>query len=127
MKIIKKPWGAEIIYAHDNGLYIGKKIIIPKGNRISLQSHVKKHETFYLDKGTAEFRIGKKISEISDRDPQENRSVIINPGVKHRIRAITDCVILESSTDYPNDVCRYEDDYGRESEKSKFKKISLKS
>jgi len=116
MKIIKKPWGDEIIYAHGNGLYIGKKIIITKGNRISLQSHLKKHETFYLDKGRAEFIIENKINEISDKEPHENRSFVIKPGTKHRIRAITDCVILESSTDYPNDVCRYEDDYGRESE-----------
>ena len=124
MKIIKKPWGQEIIYAHDNGLYIGKKIIITQGNRISLQSHVKKHETFYLDKGSAEFMVGEKIIEISDEDPVENRSFVIEPGIKHRIRAIKDCFILESSTDYPNDICRYEDDYGRESSAKVTKKPS---
>ena len=117
MLIQQKPWGEEIIYAHDNGLYIGKKIIVTKGNRISLQSHGKKHETFYLDKGIAEFIIEKKTYTISDTDPLENRVFVIKPGTKHRIRALTDCIILESSTDHPNDIQRYEDDYGRKNKK----------
>ena len=113
MKIIKKPWGKEIIYAHDNGKYMGKKLFITKGQRLSLQNHVKKHETFYLDKGVAEITIGNKLYKISDADPHKKRTFVIKPQVKHRIKAITDCVILESSTDFPNQVTGTANDYGR--------------
>jgi len=113
MKIIKKPWGQEIIYAHDNGYYLGKKLYIKSGESISLQDHVHKHETFFLDKGSAKIIIDTKTVQVSDTDAPEKRTFVIEPLIKHRIVAITDCSFLESSTDYPNDVRRYKDEYGR--------------
>jgi len=117
MQKISKPWGYEIIYAHDNGQYLGKKLHIQEGSRLSFQDHLKKHETFYLEQGTAEITINDKTYRVSDKDDPEKRVFVIKPRVKHRISAITQCIVLESSTDHPNDVCRYEDDYGRESAK----------
>ena len=114
MQFIKKPWGSEIIYAHDNGEYIGKKLHIQKGSRLSFQDHLKKHETFYLDQGTAEITINDKIYKVSDKDALEKRVFVIKPLVKHRIKAISECIFLESSTDHPDDVRRFQDDYGRE-------------
>ena len=114
MKVIKKPWGSEIIYAHSNGQYIGKKLYIKEGSRLSFQDHLKKHETFYLDQGTAEITINDPTYMVSDKDDHEKRVCVIKPRVKHRISAITQCIVLESSTDHPNDVRRYQDDYGRE-------------
>ena len=114
MIIRQKPWGKEIIYAHDNGLYIGKIIRVKKGSRLSLQDHVQKHETFFLDKGVAEILLNGKKYCVSDRDSLEDRVFVVEPKKKHRIKTIKDCTFLEVSTDYPDDVRRYEDDYGRE-------------
>lgn len=114
MKIIKKPWGQEIIYAHDNGYYMGKKLFIRAGEKLSLQDHLSKHETFFLEAGCAEVTVDEEIVQVCDTDSLEKRVFIIKPRVKHRIVAITDCSFLESSTDHPDDVRRFEDEYGRE-------------
>ena len=113
MQIKQKPWGKEIIYAHNNGLYIGKIIHIKKGSRLSLQDHIHKHETFFLDTGSAEVLLNGKKYSVSDTDSLEKRVFVVQPHKKHRIIAIKDCIFLEVSTDHPDDVRRYEDDYGR--------------
>jgi len=113
MKIKNKPWGYEIWYAHKNGLYIGKKIFIKKGERMSLQVHTTKHETFFLDKGKAKVMVDDDIFTVKDKDPYEVRIFVIPPKTKHRIMAIEDSIFFESSTDHPDDVIRYDDDYDR--------------
>ena len=112
MRIIQKPWGYEIIYAHDNGYYLGKKLFIRCGESISLQDHVHKHETFFLDKGSAKITMDNKTLQVCDTDAPEKRAFVIEPLIKHRIMAITDCIFLESSTDHPDDVRIYQDKYG---------------
>ena len=39
----------------------------------------------------------------------------VKPGTVHRMRAVTDCDVLEVSTPEVEDVVRLEDDFGRKS------------
>lgn len=106
-KIVEKPWGREIWYAHERE-YAGKILEIKKGFRSSLHYHQKKKETMYVLEG--EVRIIKKDGELT---LNEGESITINPGEIHRIVPLRDSKILESSTPELDDVIRVEDDYER--------------
>src|SRR6059058_5882039 len=49
-KIVEKPWGREIWYAHTDH-YAGKVLEVKAGQRLSLQKHEIKEETLYLLSG----------------------------------------------------------------------------
>ena len=49
-KIVEKPWGREIWYAHTVD-YAGKVLLVSAGKRLSLQKHEIKEETLYLLSG----------------------------------------------------------------------------
>ncbi len=53
-KIVDKPWGREIWYAHTDR-YAGKILEVTAGHLLSLQKHVVKHETLYLLSGRMTF------------------------------------------------------------------------
>lgn len=109
MKIVKKPWGCEIWFAHTKK-YVGKILIIKKGCRLSKQYHNFKHETLYTDKG-------KYVMEINGRKRIINKgqSVVIPPKTIHRMHAkFGNVKLIEVSTPQVQDVVRIEDDYGRE-------------
>ena len=107
MKIIKKPWGYESIFANTK-LYIGKYIYINKRKRLSLQYHEMKDETMILTKGKARLTINDETF-----DWEIGKSYHITPGTIHRIEAIEDCEVTEVSTAYPDDVIRIADDFNR--------------
>jgi len=106
-KIVDKPWGREVWYAHTDR-YAGKILEVTEGHILSLQKHEVKHETLYLQSGRMEFRLG---AEVFDWSPGE--TVMIPPGTVHRMEALEDSVILEVSTPELEDVVRLEDRYGR--------------
>ena len=107
-KKVMKPWGWELWFAHSKH-YVGKIIFIKKGNRLSLQSHRRKHETIYTDQGTWLLRIGR-----TDRRMKPGDLAVIRPGTIHRFCApYGDVRLLEVSTPQVTDVIRLEDDYGR--------------
>lgn len=107
-KIVDKPWGREIWWAHAKR-YVGKLLIIEKGKRLSLQYHRKKHETIYTLKGRWRLILGKSKSL------QRPGSVtVIPPKTVHRFEAPFGRVtLLEVSTPEVWDVVRLADDYKR--------------
>ena len=115
MKIVDKPWGREIWWAHAKGLYMGKTLEIKNGHKLSLQYHKEKDETIYVLKGEltlvySEVRDG----EIKECILEEGESYRVRPYSVHRFVANRgDVTLLEVSTDYPDDVVRLEDEYGR--------------
>ena len=106
-KIVDKPWGREIWYAH-TGHYAGKVLEVKQGQRLSLQKHEIKEETLYL-------LSGKVLLTYNDQtyDWEPGQAVHIPPGTIHRFQAIEDSVLLEVSTPFLDDVVRIEDDYKR--------------
>lgn len=109
---IDKPWGYEKwIEINDN--YVVKELFMKEGNSCSLQYHNFKHETFYIVKGQMKFYIGPDKDNLEIFMLNEGEYYTIEPLVVHRMEAITDCLYIESSTNFLDDVIRIEDKYGR--------------
>ena len=106
-KIVRKPWGREIWYAHTER-YAGKVLEVSAGQLLSLQKHNVKHETLYLQSGHMRFTLGDEVFEWLP-----GTAVEIPPGTVHRLEATEDSVVLEVSTPELDDVVRLEDRYGR--------------
>ena len=114
MKTVKKPWGCEIWFAH-NDKYVGKMLLIKKGCRLSRQYHKVKHETHYAIKG-------KYIMEVNGRERtvKEGQATVLKPGTIHRMYAkFEDIQVVEASTPEVWDIVRLDDDYGRLPKKPK--------
>jgi mannose-6-phosphate isomerase-like protein (cupin superfamily) len=106
-KIVDKPWGREIWHAHTDR-YAGKVLEVDKGHVLSLQKHEIKHETLYLQSGRMLFTLADGGFEWLP-----GQCVEIPPDTVHRMEALEDSVILETSTPELDDVVRLEDRYGR--------------
>ena len=106
-KIVEKPWGREVWYAHEDR-YAGKIIEVTQGHALSLQKHERKQETMYLQSGRLVYHLNGQDFEMSP-----GQCITIHPGDVHRITALEDSVVLEVSTPELDDVIRLEDRYGR--------------
>lgn len=106
-KIVEKPWGREVWWAHTDR-YAGKILEVNEGHTLSLQKHRVKHETLYLERGRMRFTLGE-----GDFEWRPGESVEVPPDTIHRMEALEDSVILEVSTPELDDVVRLEDRYGR--------------
>ena len=106
---VEKPWGYEIRWAV-NDKYIGKKLHIKRGHRLSLQKHEVKDETIFVLRGLL-------ILEL------EHNTIVLEPGDSYRIEPNTIhrfiapregfVELIEVSTPEIDDVIRLDDDYGR--------------
>ncbi len=106
-KIVEKPWGREIWYAH-TAEYAGKVLEVTKGYRLSLQMHNIKEESLYLLSGKC-----KLTYQDGTYDWNPGEAIHIPPKTVHRFEALEDSVLLEVSTPFLEDVVRLEDDYNR--------------
>ncbi len=112
LKIVDKPWGREIWVAHTDK-YALKIIEFKKGNRSSLQYHVKKHEHIYVDQGRLEMQRENDDGELVTLELGPGDVIENEPGRKHRVTAVEDVRLIEVSTPELDDVVRVEDDYNR--------------
>jgi len=109
---VPKPWGHETIWAHTDN-YVGKILHIKAGQALSVQYHNRKDETIHLLGGELIYRV--KLGELlDDVKLKRGESFRITPGTVHQMEAITDCDVLEVSTNDLDDVVRLQDRYGRE-------------
>ena len=107
---VPKPWGEEIVFAHTRR-YAGKILRIRAGESLSLQYHRRKEESLYLYEGRLRLTLGE--SQDAPRLMEAGEEQHLPPGTRHRLEAITDCVLFEVSTPELDDVVRLEDRYGR--------------
>jgi mannose-6-phosphate isomerase len=111
VKIVEKPWGHEIIWAHTDR-YVGKILHIKKGESLSYQYHVVKDETVRVLSGVLDMDVERNGEQEKLRlTPGESLHIV--PHMKHRMIAVEDCDVLEVSTPQLDDVVRLEDRYGR--------------
>ena len=113
MKVVSKPWGKEIWFAHTDK-YAGKILEISKGHRYSLQYHEKKRETLYVLQGQLKVYMGNKQDDLKEIIMNPSDTLTLKPFIIHRMEAIEDSIYLEASTPELNDVVRLKDEYGRE-------------
>ena len=111
-RMIDKPWGHEEIFAETDE-YVGKILVIKAGQALSLQYHEVKEETLRVLDGELDMVAGTDVEHL--RTTRLNAGVVFHvaPGEIHRMVAVTDCRLLEVSTNHLDDVVRLEDRYGR--------------
>lgn len=112
VKVVPKPWGHEIIWAHTDR-YVGKVLHINAGHALSVQYHERKDETVYLLAGELIYWV-KTDGEMRDMKLEVGEAFRITPGTVHYMEAVSDCDVLEASTPDLDDVVRLSDRYGRE-------------
>jgi mannose-6-phosphate isomerase len=110
---VDKPWGHELIWAHTDR-YLGKRLVIETGERLSLQRHEVKDESILVVSGRLKLSLEDDDGIVREHElgPDEYRH--IPTGRIHRFEAIERCELVEVSTPELDDVVRLEDDYGRE-------------
>jgi len=114
MRIVKKPWGHEEIWA-ESDRYLGKILYINKGHRLSLQYHEKKVETIRVLQGKLTLVLqDRRDGPIFNKTLVEGDTYHVAAGKIHRFCATDEDVsILEVSSPEIDDVVRLEDDYAR--------------
>ncbi len=111
-----KPWGHEMIFAAQDGKYVGKVIYVTAGRSISLQYHTEKEETISVLSGQALIQHGPVGGQLTEQLFGPGDTIHIPAGVVHRVIAVADVTFAEASTAAPGwreDVVRVEDAYGR--------------
>jgi Mannose-6-phosphate isomerase len=110
---VAKPWGHELIWAHTDR-YVGKILVIERGQRLSLQRHEVKDESVLVLSGRLELTLEDDSGTIvvEELGPGDHRRVAA--GRIHRYAGIERCELVEVSSPEIDDVVRLEDDFGRE-------------
>ncbi len=114
VRIVEKPWGHEEIFALVDGKFCGKVLHVRAGHALSLQYHERKEEVIAVQSGRCRMQVGEHESGLLTHDLEAGDTVHLPVGMRHRIEALTDVVLLEASTTELDDVVRLEDRYGRE-------------
>jgi mannose-6-phosphate isomerase len=114
---VEKPWGKEfwldLIKLPDGRGYCTKHIHINAGVKTSYQYHDKKFETNYIVSGTAEVWLEDHFGKVQKYSMGPGDSFTVMAPKKHRVIALTDLVMHETSSPEVDDVIRINDDSGR--------------
>lgn len=113
MRLIKKPWGYEEIWA-ETDRYVGKYLYINSGCRLSRQYHERKTETIRVLEGDLVLETCEPTGSPAERILKRGEVFHVSPGTIHRFGAReTNVVLVEVSTPELDDVVRLQDDYER--------------
>ncbi|MDG1831177.1 MAG: hypothetical protein P8I85_05595, partial [Flavobacteriaceae bacterium] len=119
---VVKPWGFENWLNGDGKYYSFKKIVLNSGFKTSLQFHKIKEETIGLFKGKAKlvYKNNSKINNLKVKGKDLREKTIkpftilnVNQNVLHRLKAISNLTLFETSTPHLKDVIRVLDDLKR--------------
>jgi oxalate decarboxylase/phosphoglucose isomerase-like protein (cupin superfamily) len=113
---IVKPWGFELILSTPTSKITSKILHIDAGKRFSLQYHDEKEEVLTLLSGEANIYLSDSNGQVQKTLMEQRRGYLIVPFQTHRVEAISDCEISESSTPESGNTVRLEDDYKRTDE-----------
>mgnify|MGYP001579056627 CR=1 FL=1 len=108
---LERDWGKEAVVAETEH-YTGKLLLYDEGKAGGLQAHQFKDETFYLFEGLAWVDYDPGGGALASVQMRAGESFHIPPGAVHRFRAITFCVVFETSTPHKDDRRRLEVEYG---------------
>ncbi len=118
IKSDKRPWGSWYLYSNNDNVAAVKNIVVESGEILSLQSHKKREEEWYLIKGKVRVLRGKDVNSLGETILERfNDNVVIKKGELHRLENIgrEEALVLEISRgEYDEeDIIRYEDKYKR--------------
>jgi mannose-6-phosphate isomerase-like protein (cupin superfamily) len=109
---VDKPWGYELRWAITDR-YLGKLIHVDAGQSLSLQYHVQKDETIYIQSGVLDLVLEDDSGVVRTHRLTPGMSARVRPGRRHRFVAVEDTDLFEVSSPEIDDVIRLEDAYGR--------------
>ena len=109
----ERPWGNYTVLDDDPADHKVKRIVVHPGKRLSLQTHAKRAEHWFIVSGTAQVTLDDTITELGP-----GQAIDIPLGGAHRIanEGTADVVFIEvqHGTYFgEDDIVRLEDDYGR--------------
>jgi len=110
----KRIWGEEILLCLVEEKFMMKELRIKAGSKGGLQFHRKKDECGYLLEGEMIIRHEDTSGSIVEKHIFAGDIFHFPPGVVHQEEAITDCRIIEASSNHFNDRVRMEDFFGVE-------------
>lgn len=110
-RIIKKPWGHEVVLFQEGRARL-KRLVIRKGERLSLQYHRDKAEFSVVVRGVVRVEFAQRAAGNA-YDYKKGESFYIPDGVVHRMTAIRDAEVIELCAGSDKDIVRLEDQYGR--------------
>ena len=111
---VVKPWGHELWLNGDHPKYCLKEISIKAGTKTSLQYHNFKEETNILFRGNILLHYETEIKgEYASTPLSPVSSIHVTPKIIHRLEALEDTLLYETSTPFLEDVIRIEDDTSR--------------
>lgn len=122
LKRVIKPWGHEIWINGEHPGYALKQIFVRAPHKTSLQYHHFKQETNVLMEGCARLHFKKNPAvqneavtgaDIGTVDLNPVSVIGVTPPVLHRLEALTDILLYETSTPHLDDVVRVSDDTKR--------------
>jgi mannose-6-phosphate isomerase len=108
----ERPWGSWHVIDVADGYKI-KRIHVNPGARLSLQSHAHRSEHWVVVQGVATCEVDGEVLVVA-----RDQSIDVPQGSRHRLgnQGDEELVIVEvqlGSYTGEDDICRYEDDYGR--------------
>ena len=110
---VDKPWGYELRWAITDR-YLGKLIHVNAGHQLSLQYHVQKDESIFIQAGVLDLVLEDESGTVNTHRMTAGMSARVRPGRRHRFVAVEDTDLFEVSSPEIDDVVRLEDSYGRE-------------
>jgi mannose-6-phosphate isomerase-like protein (cupin superfamily) len=97
---VNRAWGFEI-WIINSEKYCGKVLYIKKGMKTSLQYHLEKTETMWLEAGRVNIRLlDPETAEEYVEELVPGESIHLKPGQVHQIVALEDSFIHEFSTQH---------------------------
>jgi hypothetical protein len=119
---VVKPWGHELWINGQHPCYALKQVFVLAGTKTSLQYHNFKQETNVLFQGSAMLHYKENLAVANDLVTPADiaavriepvSSVDVMPLTLHRLEAVTDITLYETSTPHLDDVVRVSDDNKR--------------
>ena len=109
---VAKPWGTFDVLSSDPGYQV-KRLTVEPGEKLSMQYHRHRSETWVVVRGTASVTVGDKRRRLP-----VGSALTIEKGVRHRLEnnGRAPLVLIEVQTGAylgEDDIVRLDDDYGR--------------
>jgi mannose-6-phosphate isomerase-like protein (cupin superfamily) len=97
LKEVEKYWG-DMKTLFENDLYTVKRIFMKKGTQSSMEFHIKKQESYYIESG--KLKVGTRIGRAKNTSLLLEKGDIfhIPIGFMHMRIALEDTIIIEFST-----------------------------
>ncbi|MGH7204054.1 MAG: cupin [Candidatus Levyibacteriota bacterium] len=123
VKKVDKPWGYELHWVPAGMPYMGKILHINAKQRLSLQIHEVKQESYWLLDGECDLILENPQGELETIHMEKGKGYTTIVGQRHRHQAVTDCDVVEVSMPEGGMTWRLEDDYARPDETDAQRKI----